>query len=112
MKILAGVDGTTLAGHFGHSEDFLIYTIEDKRISDRERITNPGHTETMNPPEFVATLGVDVVIGGTIGETALNILREAGIEGFFGVTGEADDAVEAYLRGELENDEIASQTGC
>ena len=40
--------------------------------------------------------------GGGIGAGAINALAEAGIQLYGGVSGNADDAVEAFLKGELK----------
>ncbi|MDD2427168.1 MAG: NifB/NifX family molybdenum-iron cluster-binding protein [Eubacteriales bacterium] len=104
MRIAVGVDGNTIAGHFGHSGDFQVFTVEDNKVTSAEIFSNPGHTATMNPADFVVTLEVDAAIGGTIGQHALDTLTDANIEGVFGADGmDARKAVEAYLAGELKH---------
>ena len=107
MRIIVGVDGSSIAGHFGHSEDFLIYTIEDGKVFPKERVSNPGNTPEITPPQYVVSLKVDVAIGGTIGKHAYDILADSGLDTVFGATGEADAAVETYLKGELKTDAAA-----
>ena len=53
MKIAVGVDGNTIARHFGHSDDFQVFTVENNQIVSVETFSNPGHTETMNPADYV-----------------------------------------------------------
>ena len=50
---------------------------------------------------FLQTLGVEVLICGGIGGGAQMALAEAGIQLFGGVSGDADEAVEALLVGQL-----------
>ncbi len=105
MKIAVGVDGNTIARHFGHSDDFQVFTVENNKIVSVETFSNPGHTETMNPADYVVTLDVDVAVGGTIGQHALDTLTEGKVAGVFGPGGQdAREAVEAYLAGDLRHD--------
>lgn len=50
---------------------------------------------------LLAGLDINAVICGGIGGGAANALGEAGIEVYSGVSGYADEALEAYLNGEL-----------
>lgn len=50
---------------------------------------------------LLAGLDINAVICGGIGGGAANALGEAGIEVYSGVSGNADEALEAYLNGEL-----------
>ena len=86
--------------HFGRTEAFKIYEIEDGAVLSQEvKYTDGvGH-------EAIAVLlkdwGVDALLVGGMGEGAQNALHDAGITVFSGVTGGADEAVRAFLRGEI-----------
>ena len=100
MKIAVTYDNGNIFGHFGHTERFKVYTIEDGAVLGAE-ILNPvgsGHGALAG---FLQENGVDAVICGGIGQGAVEALEGMKIAVFPGVEGNADDAVEAFLRGEL-----------
>lgn len=86
--------------HFGHTQAFKIYEVESNTVlADRIVETNgSGHGALAG---FLSAHKVDVLICGGIGGGAQAALGEAGIRFFGGVSGDADDAVEALLAGEL-----------
>lgn len=86
--------------HFGHTQAFKIYEIENDTVFAARIVeTNgSGHGALAG---FLAEQGVDTLICGGIGAGAQLALAEAGIRLFGGVSGEADDAVEALLSGQL-----------
>ncbi len=100
MKIAVTFENGNIFQHFGHTEKFKIYTVEDDRIINLQIInTNgSGHGALAG---FLKENEVDVLICGGIGGGAQNALTEAGIKFFGGVQGSADGAVMAYLQGKL-----------
>ena len=86
--------------HFGHTQQFKIYDIQDSRVVSFKIVdTNgSGHGALAT---FLKDLGVEVLICGGIGGGAQNALNEAGIKFFGGVLGSADQAVVAYVCGKL-----------
>lgn len=100
MKIAVTYQNGQIFGHFGHTEQFKIYTAEDRKIINSEVIdTNgSGHGALAG---LLASLGVDALICGGIGGGAQMALAEAGIKLYGGVTGSCDAAVEALLSGTL-----------
>jgi FKBP-type peptidyl-prolyl cis-trans isomerase 2/predicted Fe-Mo cluster-binding NifX family protein len=100
MKIAVTYENGTIFQHFGKTEAFKIYETEEGRILSSEviRSNGTGHGALAG---FLAGQGIDVVICGGIGGGAQNALAEAGIELCAGAQGDADQAVEAYLKGEL-----------
>jgi len=100
MKIAVTYKNGQIFGHFGHTEQFKIYTEEDGKITDSQVIdTNgSGHGALAG---LLASLGVDALICGGIGGGAQMALAEAGIKLYGGVSGDADKAVEALLGGTL-----------
>lgn len=88
--------------HFGHTEEFKVYEVEDKKIIKSEIIGSNGSGHGA----LAGLLGenrIDVLICGGIGGGAQAALQERGIELCAGAAGNADDAVKAYLSGELVN---------
>ena len=100
MKIAVTYQSGQIFQHFGHTEQFKIYTAEDGKIISSEVIdTNgSGHGALAG---LLSALGVDALICGGIGGGAQMALAEAGIKLFGGVNGSCDDAVEALLGGTL-----------
>ncbi len=100
MKIAVTFENGNVFQHFGHTEKFKLYTVEDDKIVNLQIVdTNgSGHGALAG---FLKDNGVDVVICGGIGGGAQNALTEADIKFFGGVQGSADGAVMAYLQGML-----------
>ncbi len=103
MKIAVTYDQGMVFPHFGHTEQFKIYNIKAGEVVSSEiAATNgAGHCALAS---FLLEQGVEVLICGGIGLGAINSLKEAGIEVFPGVMGEADMVVEDYIAGILDYD--------
>ena len=86
--------------HFGHTERFKVYTIEDGRVLSGEVIDTAGAGHEALAV-FLAKQGVDTLICSGIGPGAVNALAMCGIRVFGGITGLADAAAEALARGSL-----------
>ena len=102
MKIAVTYDNGMVFQHFGHTEQFKIYDVADGAVTSTEVIgtDGSGHEALAS---FLKDRSVDVLICGGIGGGAEAALTEAGIEMCAGAAGSADEAVAAYLRGELVN---------
>ena len=100
MKIAAAAMGTTVAQHFGHCENFILFEAEGNQIVSQESIPNPGHKPGFLP-NFLADKGAEVIIAGGMGGGAVDIFNERGVEVVVGASGDARECAEKYLRGEL-----------
>ena len=100
MKIAVTYESGLIFQHFGHTANFKIYEVQDNEVKSSCVVdTNgSGHGALAG---FLAQHGVEVLICGGIGGGAQMALANAGIKLYGGVRGDADDAVEAYLSGEL-----------
>lgn len=100
MRIAVTYENGNVFQHFGHTENFKIYDIENREIKGSEVVpTNgSGHGALAG---FLAVNNVDTLICGGIGGGAQNALVEAGIKLYGGVRGNADEAVKALLDGTL-----------
>ena len=102
MKIAVTYENGNVFQHFGHTEQFKIYDVEDGKVVSSKVMGSDGAGH-----EALATLlenrAIDVLICGGIGPGAVAALEDCGIELCAGASGSADEAVEAYLRGELKN---------
>ena len=96
MKIAVTYENGLVFQHFGHTEKFKIYTVENDEVISSQVVDTlgSGHGALAG---FLSLNGVDVLICGGIGGGAQNALKEAGIRFFGGVTGGCDDVVSAYL---------------
>lgn len=100
MKIAATYENGQIFQHFGHTEKFKVYDIQDGKIVSAKVIdTNgSGHGALAG---VLKDLGVDTLICGGIGGGAQMALAEAGIKLYGGVSGDADTAVNELISGSL-----------
>lgn len=100
MKIAVTYENGQVFQHFGHTEQFKIYHVENGSITAFIVMdTNgSGHSALAG---LLSELGVDVLICGGIGGGAKMALAEAGIKLFGGVKGSADEAVASFIAGTL-----------
>ena len=103
MRIAVTYENGEIFQHFGRTEQFKLYDTEDGKIVSSEIVdTNgSGHGALAG---FLKAADADALICGGIGMGAQIALSDAGIELYAGVTGSADKAVEALLKGTLEFD--------
>ena len=107
MKIAVTYENGKVFQHFGKTESFKIYEVEDNQIVSSEVISSngSGHGALAG---LLAEQGIDVLICGGIGGGSQAALADAGIELCAGAQGDTDQAVEAYLKGEL----VSSGVNC
>ncbi len=102
MKIAVSCNGNQIWAHFGHCANFMVYDVENKVITAETSVANPGHRPGFLP-NFLADMGVVVMISGGMGGGAVDIFNERGVEVVLGAEGDAKTAVMAYLNGNLES---------
>lgn len=102
MKIAVTYDDGNIFQHFGRTEFFKLYNVEDNQVVSSHLISSngSGHGALAG---LLSDSQVDVLICGGIGGGAQAALAEAGVELCAGASGNTDAAVEAYLKGELVN---------
>lgn len=107
MKIAVAYDNGNVFQHFGKTEFFKIYEVENNQVVSSEVVGSNGigHGALAG---LLAEQKINVLICGGIGGGAQAALAEAGIELCAGAEGNADQAVEAYLNGEL----VSSDANC
>ena len=100
MKVAVTYENGQVFQHFGHTQQFKIYDVEDGEIVRSEVVdTNgSGHGALAG---FLKALGVSVLICGGIGGGARLALSEAGIALYGGASGDADAQVKAFAEGNL-----------
>ena len=100
MKIAVTYENEQIFQHFGHTEQFKVYEVEDGKILSSKVVdTNgQGHGALAG---LLGAIGANVLICGGIGGGAQMALAEADIKLYGGVSGSCDEAVKALLAGTL-----------
>lgn len=100
MKIAVTYENGNVFQHFGHTEQFKVYDVEEGKVINEE-ILEAGGSGHGALAGLLAGCKTDILICGGIGKGAQDALAEAGIKVYGGVTGDAGKAVEDFLAGRL-----------
>ena len=103
MKIAVTYENGKIFQHFGHTEHFKVYDVEDGQVKS-SAILDSGETGHGALATLLKDGGVAALICGGIGGGAQNALAQAGIRLYGGVSGNADEAVQSLLNGTLRFD--------
>ena len=103
MKLAVTYENGQVFQHFGHTEQFKLYQIENGSVL-RTQVVDAGGSGHGALAGFLQARGVDTLICGGIGGGARQALEQAGIRLFGGVSGDADQAVAGLLAGTLAYD--------
>ena len=110
MKIALPSSEGKLDEHFGHCQYFTIFEIDDHNNIIAEEKLNPpagcGCKSDVIPK--LASLGVTTMLAGNMGQGAVNILQQHGIQVVRGASGDLRKAVEQFLKGTITD----SGAGC
>ena len=100
MRIAVTYENGEIFQHFGHTQQFKVYEVENGAVVASKVVdTNgSGHGALAG---VLMSLQADVLICGGIGGGAQMALAEAGIKLYGGVLGDADKAVEEFAAGNL-----------
>ena len=103
MKIAITYDKETgnVFQHFGKTQFFKIYQIQDGKIVSSEVIDNGGNGHHELPP-YLKALGIETLILGNRGQGAIDAIAASGLKEMPGITGNADNAAELFAKGELK----------
>ena len=103
MRIAVTYENGEVFQHFGHSEQFKLYDVDNGKIVGEQVVdTNgSGHGALAG---FLQAAKVDALICGGIGMGAQMALADAGIRLYAGVQGCADVAAKALAEGTLKYD--------
>jgi predicted Fe-Mo cluster-binding NifX family protein len=106
MKIAIPVHNGFVNEHFGHSENFTVYTISPKRtIESVTPVASDGCGCKSGIAQILAEQGVSVMLAGNIGAGATGLLNEFGIEVIRGCYGQTDNVVNEFLKGNIQDSE-------
>jgi len=100
MRLAVAYENGEVFQHFGRTPFFKLYDVKDGKILESVVISSngSGHGALAG---ILATAQVDAVICGGMGMGAQYALKDAGIQVFAGASGDADEAVKAFLNGTL-----------
>ena len=100
MRVAVTYENGEVFQHFGHTEQFKIYEIENGQVS-RTTIIASGAYGHESLAELLFNGKIDVLICGGIGAGAQVALARTGIMVAAGVHGSADEAVQLLIDGKL-----------
>jgi len=103
MRIAIPIANGTLCMHFGHCENFALIDVDasTSKILKREDIQAPPHQPGLLPP-WLAERGATFVIAGGMGQRAIALFNQQGIEVLVGAPALAPETlVKEYLAGRL-----------
>ena len=101
MKIAVTYQDGEVFQHFGKTEFFKVYEVEDNKVVSAEILSSNGSGHEALA-ELLSKGDIEILICGGIGPGAQVALAGYGIKVVPGVVGVADTAVEMFLNGELE----------
>lgn len=100
MKIAVTYQDGEIFQHFGHTQQFKVYQVEEGKVVSSEVVGTEGFGHGALAG-FLQERGIEVLICGGIGGGARNALAEAGIKLYPGAWGDADAQVNSFLAGNL-----------
>ena len=112
MKIAVTYENGQVFQHFGHTETFKVYEVENGKIQSFAILGSNGSGHSALAGMLRENL-IDTLICGGIGG-ARQALARAGVTLYGGVSGDADKAVEALLVNRLDfnpDEECAQHAG-
>ncbi|MCI8951385.1 MAG: dinitrogenase iron-molybdenum cofactor biosynthesis protein [Lachnospiraceae bacterium] len=103
MRIAVTYENGNIFQHFGRTEQFKVYDIDNGKVIASEVVGTNGNGHGALAG-VLNELHADTLICGGIGGGAQAALAAANIRLYGGVSGNADEAVEALLADKLEYD--------
>ena len=110
MKIALATDDNKgldaiLSHHFGRCPYYIVVDVDDKEIKDVKAVKNPfyeSHGQTGEVPNFINSLGADVIIAGGMGPKAISFFQQLGLQAFTGASGIVGDVIKNYMGGQID----------
>ncbi len=100
MRVAVTFDNGEVFQHFGRTEQFKLFDIEEGKINQEQVIDTNGNGHGALAG-FLKSAGVEALICGGLGQGAKNALDEAGITVYSGVSGHVDAAVQNFIDGKI-----------
>ncbi len=99
-RVAIAVKDGRVAPHFGHCDGFATARLAGDKILDETWIENPGHKPGFLPV-FLHEQGIDVILAGGMGSSAIELFQEHGMQVLTGLEGTVASVLAAYRKGEL-----------
>ncbi|HOY32759.1 MAG TPA: NifB/NifX family molybdenum-iron cluster-binding protein [Bacteroidales bacterium] len=115
MKVAVPTRQGQVDDHFGHCEYYTIFTIENGKVEKQEMMESPiGCGCKSNIAPMLAQMGVKVMLAGNMGEGALCILSDSGIQVYRGCFGDVENVISNYLENNIKDSGIGctNHEGC
>jgi len=97
MKFAIPIADGKLTAHFGHCKEFAMLEVEDQKILNKEMLDPPPH-EPGVLPRWLKEQGTNVVIAGGMGQRAIELFQQAGIQVIVGApVDEPENLINSYL---------------
>ncbi len=97
MKFAIPVVNGILTMHFGHAKEFVLIDVEGNKIKNKKVLEPPPHAPGVLP-KWLKELDVEIIIAGGMGESAMQLFDECGIEVISGApTIEPEKLIRHYL---------------
>ncbi len=103
MKIAIPVHGNRVMPRFGCTREMVIVTVEGGQRLDSRRLSLTS-ADFVTLPNFLTAENVSVLICGGIHPRFQQIMQTLNIDLIWGVVGEWQQVVQAYLKGTLRTD--------
>lgn len=105
MKIALPSRQNTIDDHFGHCEYFTVFTLNNqKEIISQETIESPaGCGCKSNIAQTLSEIGVKIMLAGNMGEGAVRVLNNSGIEVLRGCSGDVKTVALNWIEGNLKD---------
>ncbi|MFA5293781.1 MAG: NifB/NifX family molybdenum-iron cluster-binding protein [Phycisphaerae bacterium] len=105
MKIAMPLIANKVSQHFGHSENFLIANVDKdaKTVLGKQLVVPPPH-EPGVLPKWLKELGVNCLITCGIGQRAVELFNQSGVNVIAGIEPQdADTVIDLFLNDKLES---------
>ncbi|MGI6479255.1 MAG: NifB/NifX family molybdenum-iron cluster-binding protein [Salinivirgaceae bacterium] len=101
-KIALPMENGLLCAHFGHCQQFAIVEVNNGKITNTQMLTPPEHVPGLYP-KWVAQHGVTDVIGGGMGQKAIDLFHQQNINVFIGAPLKpAEELVNDFINNRLQ----------
>ncbi|TCO74641.1 NifB/NifX family molybdenum-iron cluster-binding protein [Marinisporobacter balticus] len=104
MKIALPSRQNLIDDHFGHCEYFTVFTVDNnnKAIISQEIIPSPaGCGCKSNIAQTLSDIGVSIILAGNMGNGAVRVLNNSGIEVIRGCSGDLKTVALKWLEGNI-----------
>lgn len=102
MKIALPSRGDIVDSHFGHCEYYTVFIVNQSEIISQEIVPSPvGCGCKSNIASVLAEKGVTVMLAGNMGDGAVRVLNNAGIDVIRGCQGNVKEVALAWISGKI-----------